>query len=433
MDEIENNVENLSSFHIPYYDYLIKTKKNEDIEIFKNLIEENILSIQKILLNSEIIKKDNNINDRLIIINKTFDELNKKVTSKKSPAVAHAANVQAANVQAANVKANEIRCKIINHKPNIYLINAIGDGDCFINAIFDYGIYTNKIEEINKKLYNIHTKIRTNINKLIRDRYKTMYTHLNKILELNHRFIKINKFNHKASNTAYEMILKQSLFKINDIPENYLNSILKDSDEKNYYSHEDLGIKDDSEKPKIPYNIFRKDFIKFMKYMFALYTYTIYFEEFKKLLLGRLNLGNIELFNDTSEWAVEIKDYLNENVEIYYENNVFKEDSIEDFAFNYILIYATTKNIYCTEIEINIFKKMLDSPNINDDDKFSKFYIKTTSLTNLQSEKFDIIRYTYKLTMDTSNIYNYISLIHENYSHYLLCLYDDEFTMEKYI
>ena len=151
MDETENNVENLSSFHIPYYDYLIETKNNEDIEIFKNLIEDNILSIQKILLNQEIIKKDNNIHNRLIIINKKFDVLNEIVTSRKLPLVqqpvAPAVVPQKAVSPSKVINAKNIGYEIINDKPNIYLINAIGDGDCFINAIFDYGIYTNKIEE----------------------------------------------------------------------------------------------------------------------------------------------------------------------------------------------------------------------------------------------------------------------------------------------
>jgi hypothetical protein len=262
-----------------------------------------------------------------------------------------------------------------------------------------------------------------------------MHTHLNEKLKLNFKFNKINKFNDNASNATYKKILESSLFKINDIPKKYLSSILKDSYEKNYYTHIDLGNKDDPEKAKIHYNIFRKEFIRFMKYMFALYTYTIYFEEFKKLLLTRLGLGGIELFNNSTgiDWAEEIKAYLNNNVQKYYENDIFKQDLIEDFAFNYISIYATTEYIYCTEIEINIFKKMLDSPNINDDNNFSKFYINTPSLKNLQTKNFEIIRYTYKLTKDTSNIYNYISLINENNSHYLLCLYDDEFTMETYI
>jgi hypothetical protein len=439
MDEIENNVENLSSFHIPYYDYLIETKNNEDIEIFKNLIEDNILSIQKILLNQEIIKKDNNIHNRLIIINKKFDVLNEIVTSRKLPLVqqpvAPAVVPQKAVSPSKVINAKNIGYEIINDKPNIYLINAIGDGDCFINAIFDYGIYTNKIEEIYNKLYNIRDKIRININKLYIQSYQTMHTHLNEKLKLNYKFNKINKFNDNASNATYKKILESSLFKINDIPKKYLSSILKDSYEKNYYTHIDLGNKDDPEKAKIHYNIFRKEFIRFMKYMFALYTYTIYFEEFKKLLLTRLGLGGIELFNNSTgiDWAEEIKAYLNNNVQKYYENDIFKQDLIEDFAFNYISIYATTEYIYCTEIEINIFKKMLDSPNINDDNNFSKFYINTPSLKNLQTKNFEIIRYTYKLTKDTSNIYNYISLINENNSHYLLCLYDDEFTMETYI
>ena len=32
-----------------------------------------------------------------------------------------------------------------NNKSELLLINAIGDGDCFINAIFDYGLYTGNL------------------------------------------------------------------------------------------------------------------------------------------------------------------------------------------------------------------------------------------------------------------------------------------------
>jgi hypothetical protein len=117
----------------------------------------------------------------------------------------------------------------------------------------------------------------------------------------------------------------------------------------------------------------------------------------------------------------------------YFINDEFIKDRMIELAYNYIIIYANTEKIECAQIEINVFKNMLYNPILNNDVNFSQFFISITSLINLKNHiNFDIIRYKYKLIEDTDNKYNYISMIQEG-NHYLLCLYDDEFTMERHI
>ena len=49
--------------------------------------------------------------------------------------------------------------EIVKNNPKIYLINAVGDGDCFINAIFDYCLYTGTLEAMYNRMIHIELLI----------------------------------------------------------------------------------------------------------------------------------------------------------------------------------------------------------------------------------------------------------------------------------
>jgi len=304
---------------------------------------------------------------------------------------------------------------------NLVLINVIGDGDCFINAIFDYGLYTNKLEKIYDKLNYIETKIYSD------QKYTTHIIYKKYVLNIQNSFNKKNiKRYHK---NIIDIINEKSLYLIIPIDHKYTDRI----NIRKYYSH-----LDSSKRPPL-YDVYRSNFIKFMKYIWAIYSLTIHFDNLKskfreiyfpKDISQQYNKELIKYYLPT-----ELATYI---IKTYYSNdNLIIDNNDDDNTYNnltieYILYFFLKKNIYSSHIEISIFTKIFMEPitdenykkdtNYITDPSFNgdKFFIDHKKLIELKND--DIYKKTYKTNKKEHNI----SVINENEDHFLLCLYEDE-------
>jgi hypothetical protein len=277
---------------------------------------------------------------------------------------------------------------------DLVLINTVGDGDCFINAIFDYGLYTNKIHKIFNKLINIEKYIIRNLSS-----YNNNIIEINNLIEnfnLNNNIIYIDEYN--ENNLIYESITNNSIWKVDNIEDkfNIIHSL------KYYYTHNDQVNRNKY------YDLYRNNFIKFMKYIWALYCYTIYYENFK------INIRNLllnEYANDMNFiYPKEIATHIKNN---YYDNDTKKQNiNYDNLANEYINLYYKTSNIYSSEFEIAIFTIMFK--NKIDEYDNEMFVIDHKYLNNIQSNYKD------------NPMNNNISIILENNEHFLLCLYYEE-------
>jgi hypothetical protein len=279
---------------------------------------------------------------------------------------------------------------------DLVLINPVGDGDCFINAIFDYGLYTNKIHKIFNKLLNIENYIQKNLSS---------YNNNNEINNLIYNFNEKNKkiyideyYNNKK---FYENITNNSIWKVDKIEDKFkINYSLK-----YYYTHKDQVNRNSY------YDSYRLKFIIYMKYIWALYCYSIYYNEFKK------KISDILVIKYTDDMKIiypkEIATYIKQN--FYDENDNIKPNINYDILVTeYIRLYYETDKIYSSYFEIAIFTIMFKQKIDENDTEI--FEIDHQKLNNIKNN----IKNNYK-NNPTNN--NNISIILENNDHFLLCLY----------
>lgn len=306
---------------------------------------------------------------------------------------------------------------------NLVLINAVGDGDCFINAIFDYGLYTNKIDKIYIKIFYL-------INNIL-EKYKD-HQNYEIIKQINENFILLkdkHKFN-LIKNDDNLNIINKSLFLVKPIPEQYTKRI----NIQKYYTHKNYDVNDPNGRSEI-YENHRFMFIKYMKFIYALYSLTINFESFRE---GLKNHYFHEEFNQETlkELPKELVDFITEK---YYIGNILKKNTnFDKLTIQYICKFYIGDNIYSSKMEISRFQEMFKEP-ITDsnyipeeyedhivDNSFQgdKFFISEKKLINIMNG--DDYKKKYK---KDKNVHN-ITVIHENEDHFLLCLYEDEMSYD---
>lgn len=297
--------------------------------------------------------------------------------------------------------------EIVKNNPKIYLINAVGDGDCFINAIFDYCLYTGTLEAMYNRL--IHIEL------LIASKYAKYGEGMKKAKELFSNF-SIKKYDNDKK--GYSKIISKSLVKIDndDVPSKYS----KLSKRLRYFIHPRKQERGDYDKE-------RKLFSKAMKYMQVLYIYTFG----KKIFLNRLNrYMDIAISADgvdVLDWDHTLINYVKDK---YYHKRTGKLKASIDVNIlldEYMKIYAETNGYFTGDDQIFIFRKILfkkiNLNNTSDSKAIPRFWLNyetIQSVSNLTKiVKFRKTAGTYKFIEKDGSIYKYISLLRDG-EHYLL-------------
>lgn len=309
--------------------------------------------------------------------------------------------------------------QIIDDNPEIYLINAVGDGDCFINAIFDYGLYTGKLELIYNRLINIELLILSKSSKYEEGIEKTRELFADFSLAKFTDYIK--KYNYHNNKDEYSKIVNKSLNKCDkdDVPSKYK----KLSKKLKYFTHTDR-----TERRRSGYEKERKMFSKSMKYIQILYIHTIG----KKMFLNRLTRS---LDIAVSAEGLEILDWDNTLIN-YVKNKYYKRDGdlkasidVNKLLDEYMKIYAETDGFYTGDDQIFIFRKIFYT-NIkireHNDTIIPRFWLNydTIRSVNKSTKLFKFLenaksKNTYKFIEKEGNYYIYISLLRDG-EHYLL-------------
>lgn len=299
--------------------------------------------------------------------------------------------------------------EIVKNNPKIYLINAVGDGDCFINAIFDYCLYTGTLEAMYNRM--IHIEL------LIASKYAKYGEGIKKAKELFSDFT-IQKYENDKK--GYSNIISKSLVKVDDtdVPPKYskLSKMLR------YFIHP-------SERKRGDYDKERRLFSKAMKYMQVLYVYTFG----KNIFLNRLNrYMDIAISADgvdVLDWDNTLINYVKNK---YYHRRTGKLKASIDVNIlldEYMKIYAETNGYFTGDDQIFIFRKILfkkiNLKNTSDNKavaipRFWLNYETIQSVSNLTKiVKFRKTAGTYKFIEKDGGIYKYISLLRDG-EHYLL-------------
>ena len=230
-----------------------------------------------------------------------------------------------------------------DNKSELLLINAIGDGDCFINAIFDYGLYTGNLSDIYDRLINFELlienlpKYENNIKKA-----KSLFGE-SPILK-------------KLTSEEYAKILDNELIKEDDNETMYLKNIYKIPGEQLFtcfrhpFPEDRVGLSKE-------YEIERKKFIKFMKYIQVLYVFTYGYKIMIKKLTNIFSIAkNAELL-ESFDFDTNFIKYI--EINYYNKNGDLKEPiDIQVFLDNYMNFYARTEGYYTGGDQILIFKKI---------------------------------------------------------------------------
>ena len=219
----------------------------------------------------------------------------------------------------------------------------------------------------------------------------------------NKKKIKIYIDEYSNNPEYYDFITKDSIWKADIIEDKFqINNSLK-----YYYTHNDK----DKDNRNSYYDSYRLQFIIYMKYIWALYCYSIYYNEFKK------RISDILAIKYTDDMKIiypkEIATYIKQN---FYDENYNRKPNInyDILVTEYIRLYYETDKIYSSYFEIAIFTIMFK--NKIDENDTEIFEIDHEYLNDIKNN----IKNNYK-NNPTNN--NNISIIIKNNDHFLLCLY----------
>jgi hypothetical protein len=290
--------------------------------------------------------------------------------------------------------------QIVENNPEIYLINAVGDGDCFINSIFDYCLYTGKLEVIYNRLMSIEVLIMS----------IAKYEDGVKKAKALFKGFSIKKYD--AANAAVDKSLVKTDAK--DVPSKYSEL----SKRLTYFTHR--------YRDSVAYDKERKAFSKSMKYMQVLYIYTYG----KKVFLNRLTLS-MEIALSTEgvkvlDWDSTLIHYVKKKYYYKKTGELKKPIDVRILLDEYMKIYAETKGYFTGDDQIFIFRKILFKwmkgiprfwlnyetiQSVSTLTKIVKFRKKATAAA--------VATGTNKFIEKDGETYNYISLLRDG-EHYLL-------------
>jgi len=242
--------------------------------------------------------------------------------------------------------------KIIKH-----IVVTIGDGDCFINAIFDYLIYNNKMQDMYIRLTKLH--------EVINKKKKYDIEGIKKEASIFNNII-------KDSSESYEILKSGNIFL------QYSCNTEENGDIK-FLPKEVL--------PNPDYNTLRLDFIKCMKYTLFLYSKTIGRIDNIKYLKDIL----VDQSFDNDSMERHIKDIINKRILLLVNTGKF------DYRLVYSTIEEYTKNIGTQILDYSKFKDVAPNKILTEEDyeNIYEYYINYYFHNNgVESERYIIYIYT---------------------------------------
>lgn len=298
--------------------------------------------------------------------------------------------------------------EIVKDNPKIFLINAVGDGDCFINSIFDYGLYTGTLASIYNRLINIELLITSN--------YYKYEEGIKKTKDLFDDF-SIPKYDNDKE--KYIRIVNKSLVKVDDddVPSKYK----KLSKRLTYFTHPYRQVKGGI------YEKERKLFSKAMKYMQVLYIYTFGKNTFLNRLKLSMEIAITAEGVDILDWDHTLINYVKNKYYHRRTGNLKASIDVNRLLDEYMKIYAETNGYFTGDDQIFIFRKIMFKKikfnNTSDNKTIPRFWLNyetIQSVTNLTKIiKFRKTAEAYKFIEKDGSIYNYISLLRDG-EHYLI-------------
>jgi hypothetical protein len=287
--------------------------------------------------------------------------------------------------------------EIVENNPEIYLINAVGDGDCFINSIFDYCLYTGTLETIYNRLRSIEVLIMS----------IAKYEDGVKKAKALFKGFSIKKYDAAVVATA---VADKSLVKT-DAPSKYR----KLSKRLTYFTHRYRGC--------VAYDKERKAFSKSMKYIQVLYIYTYGKTVFLNRLTRYMDIALSTEGVEVLDWDSTLIHYV--KMKYYHKKTgeLKKPIVVRILLDEYMKIYAETNGFYTGDDQIFIFRKIL----FKRMKAIPRFWLNyetiqsVSTLTNIVKFRKKAVAgtVTNKFVEKDGETYNYISLLRDG-EHYLL-------------
>jgi len=328
---------------------IIISKIDKDNELYRIIMNKNrIITLSINMLNSSenynkiTENKLNNNNTEINLINeKIRDKMSSSNVQKKTMSQSKYSHSYKSSSSLESMLLNNININSDNSE--LLLINAIGDGDCFINAVFDYGLYTGKLSDIYDRLINLELLI-ANVQK-----YKISIDKVKSFFVENPKLDKLTR-------EEYTIILENKLIKETDKDTKAFKEKYKVPEEQILMCYHHPYPKDRKNLSK-EYEIERKKFINFMKYIQVLYIYTYGNKIIIKKLTETFNIAKNADLLDSLDFDTTFIEHVKMNY--YNRRGELKEPiNIPDFLDDYMNFYARTNGYYSGQDQILIFKKI---------------------------------------------------------------------------
>ena len=328
---------------------IIISKIDKDNELYRIIMNKNrIITLSINMLNSS--ENYNKITENKLNNNNTeINLINEKIRDKMSSSNVQKKTMSQSKYSHSYKSSSSLRSMLLNNininsdNSELLLINAIGDGDCFINAVFDYGLYTGKLSDIYDRLINLELLI-ANVQK-----YK------NSIDKVKSFFVENPKLD-KLTREEYTTILENELIKESDKDTKAFKKKYKVPEEQILMCYHHPYPKDRKILSK-EYEIERKKFINFMKYIQVLYIYTYGNKIIIKKLTETFNIAKNADLLDSLDFDTTFIEHVKMNY--YNRRGELKEPiNIPDFLDDYMNFYANTNGYYSGQDQILIFKKI---------------------------------------------------------------------------
>lgn len=398
---------------------IIISKIDKGNELYRIIMNKNrIITLSINMLNSSenynkiTENKLNNNNTEINLINeKIRDKMSSSNVQKKTMSQSKYSHSYKTSSSLESMLLNNININSDNSE--LLLINAIGDGDCFINAVFDYGLYTGKLSDIYDRLIHLELLI-ANVQK-----YKISIDKVKLFFVENPKLDKLKR-------EEYATILENKLIKESDKDTRAFKVKYKVPEEQILmcYHH---PYPEDRQILSKEYEIERKKFINFMKYIQVLYIYTYGNKIIIKKLTKIFNIAKNADLLDSFDFDTTFIEHVKRNY--YNRRGELKEPiNIPDFLDDYMYFYARTNGYYSGQDQILIFKKIF----------FKKLKLKSSGKPipcfwlnydfvghiNLSIKNIKFMK-TLRESLEEDKNKNFISIIRDG-EHFKLFLYRDQ-------
>ena len=400
---------------------------DEDIELYSIIMNKNRIITESINMLNSSENYNKNTEDTLNYNNKEINKLNTEINklNKKIKDKMSSSNVQKKTTSQSkyshsyksssshkSMRLNNININSDNSE--LLLINAIGDGDCFINAVFDYGLYTGKLSDIYERLIHLELLI------------ASVQKYKDSIDKVKSFFVENPKL-YKLKTGEYATILDNKLIKETDKDTKAFKEKYKVPEEQILmcYHH---PYPEERQSLSKEYEIEREKFINFMKYIQVLYIYTygnkIIIKKLTKIFNIAKNADLLDSFDFDTTFIEHVK------MKYYNRRGELKEPiNIPDFLDDYMKFYARTNGYYSGQDQILIFKKIF----------FKKLKLKSSEQPipcfwlnyesvghiNLSTKKIKFMKILHESLEEEDKNKNFISIIRDG-EHFKLFLYRDQ-------